>query len=337
MTSVGLIARADNRGLGQQTWAVYRHMRPAKTLVVDCPSEQPLQPHFDRFPDAQITGIPTRGEIRRFLDGLDVVYTAETAYTPHFWTEAQAAEVKTVLHANYEFLNRKDKPTTWAAPSTWHLADFPNGTVYLPVPIETERFPTLTRKPTALRWLHPIGRPAIHDRNGTKDVIAALRHITADITIVITCQHPDYASRLLADAAIPDNVTVIVQAGDHRHYWDKYRGIDAMVLPRRFGGLCLPLNEALGAGIPTLMPDISPNDDWLPKAWRVPAEKIGDFQAKQLIACYRTDAEALADRIDQLSTDRTAYAAACAHARDLAHHLSWDTLKPEYERCFTSA
>ena len=46
---LGLIARADNRGLGQQTWAVQRNLQPAKTMVVDCPSMQPLQLHLDRF------------------------------------------------------------------------------------------------------------------------------------------------------------------------------------------------------------------------------------------------------------------------------------------------
>ena len=32
---LGLIARADNTGLGMQTWEFYRAMKPEKTLVVD--------------------------------------------------------------------------------------------------------------------------------------------------------------------------------------------------------------------------------------------------------------------------------------------------------------
>jgi len=337
MTNVGLIARADNRGLGQQTWAFHRHMRPAKTLVVNCPSQQPLPLRLDRYPDATVVGIPTRDEIRVFLHGLDVVYTAETAYTPHFWTEAHAAGVRTILHANYEFLNFKDKPTVWAAPSTWHLPRFPTGTVLLPVPIETERFPKITKRSTARRFLHPVGRPAIHDRNGTADLIAALRHVRTEVTVVITCQQPGYVDSLLDGAVLPDQVQVLIHDGDDENYWDKYRGMDAMIMPRRFGGLCLPLNEALGAGIPTIMPDIAPNHDWLPKAWLVPAEKVGEFDAKQRIAYYRSDPAALADRIDTLASSQSAYAAACAHARDLASRMSWEALKPEYDQLCTAS
>jgi glycosyltransferase involved in cell wall biosynthesis len=338
MTNVGLIARADNRGLGQQTWAFYRHMQPAKTLVVDCPSQQPLPLHLERFPGAEVVGIPTRDEIRRFLDGLDTVYTAETGYTPHLWDQAHHMGVRTILHANYEFLDRADKPTVWAAPSTWHLSDFPTGTVQLPVPIETERFPKITKPRTARRFLHPVGRPAIHDRNGTADLVAALSRIRSDVTIIVTCQQPGYVDSLLRGVRIPDNVTLMVHDGDDENYWDKYRSIDAMILPRRFGGLCLPLNEAIGAGIPTIMPDIAPNNDWLPRAWLVPAEKVGDFNAKQRIAYYRSNPVALADRIDTLASSQSAYAAACAHTQDLASYMSWDALKPEYDQlCSASA
>jgi hypothetical protein len=57
----GLIARADNRGLGQQTWAVFRNLKPAKTMVVNCHSEQPLKLRLDRFPNATVVdgaGVP---------------------------------------------------------------------------------------------------------------------------------------------------------------------------------------------------------------------------------------------------------------------------------------
>jgi hypothetical protein len=332
MTNLGLIARADNRGLGQQTWAVFRQMRPAKTLVVDCPSQQPLPLRLERFPGAEVVGIPTRDEIRRFLDGLDTVYTAETGYTPHLWAEAQRMGVRTILHANYEFLDRADRPTVWAAPSTWHLSRFPSGTVHLPVPIESDRFPRITRPLTARRFLHPIGRPAIHDRNGTADLIAALRYVRSEITVVITCQQPGYVDSLLRGAVVPDHLRVLIHDGDDEHYWDKYRGMDAMILPRRFGGLCLPLNEALGAGIPTIMPDIAPNNDWLPASWLVPAHRVGEFDAKQHIDLYSAYPQALAERIDTLASSTSAYAAACAHARELADQLSWAANKPEYER-----
>lgn len=331
---IGLIARADNRGLGQQTWAFHRNMHPAKTLVVDCPSQQPLKTRFERFPDATIIhGIPDQYQIRDFLTGLTSVYTAETGYTPHLWSEAESLGVKTVLHANYEFLDRKDRPTCWWAPSLWYFDDFPAGTQHVPVPIETDRFPITAKPATAKHFLHVVGRPAIHDRNGTTDLLRALQHVKSSITVTITCQLSGYVGKLLNDhnIGIPDHIDLKVSSVDDPNYWDKYAGVDAMIMPRRFGGLCLPVNEAVGAGIPVIMPNIDPNSRWLPEQWRTPATVAGEFRAKQHIVYYQSDPCALAERIDQLAQDATFYSEAVTAAEKLRDELSWTTLKPLYE------
>jgi glycosyltransferase involved in cell wall biosynthesis len=329
---LGLIARADNRGLGQQTWAVQRQLHPAKTMVVDCPSMQPLQLHTDRFPGAHIVrGLPTQDDYATFLDGLDVVYTAETGYGD-LWSVAQRMGVKTVLHANYEFLDPRDQPSVWAAPSLWNFDRFPAGAVHLPVPIETDRFP-ITEKPlTASRFLHVVGRPAIHDRNGTLDLLLALQHVKAEIVVTITCQQPGYVGGLIGDNQIrtPDNVTLVLDGGDRDFYWTVYTNQHALILPRRFGGLCLPANEAVGAGIPVIMPDIDPNNTWLPAEWLTPSIMAGDFHAKQFVPWYRTDPEALAAKIDQLALNNDFYIRALAKAHLLREQLSWESLKPTY-------
>lgn len=329
----GLIARADNRGLGQQTWAVHRNLKPAKTLVVDCPSMQPLKTRFDRFPDATVIhGIPDRNQIREFLDGLTAVYTAETGYTPHLWSEAEQLGVTTVLHANYEFLDRNDRPTVWAAPSVWHIDDFPPGTVHLPVPIETDRFPLADKPSTAKRFLHVVGRPAIHDRNGTVDFLQALGHVTSTISVTVTCQQSGYIGKLMNDhhIRIPSNIDFTIKSVDAENYWENYTGFDALVLPRRFGGLCLPANEAIGAGMPVIMPNICPNSRWLPESWRVPATFGGEFRAKQHIKFYRTDPVLLAGKMDELAQDEHFYSEALTAAQKLRGELSWEALKPAY-------
>jgi glycosyltransferase involved in cell wall biosynthesis len=331
-----LIARADNRGLGQQTWAVQRNLHPAKTMVVDCPSMQPLQLHTDRFPGAHIVrGLPTELDYAQFLDGLDVVYTAETGYGD-LWSIANRMGVRTVLHANYEFLDLRDQPTVWAAPSLWNFDRWPAGTTHLPVPIETDRFP-ITEKPlTASRFLHIVGRPAIHDRNGTVDLLLALQHVTAPITVTVTCQQPGYVSSLISEHNIhtPNNVTLVVDSADRDDYWTVYDNQHAMILPRRFGGLCLPANEAIGAGIPFIMPNIEPNNLWLCGAWLTEAIHAGEFSAKQHIQFYRTDPQVLAAKIDQLALDEDFYGHSVYMARNLRKALSWETLTPRYLEVF---
>lgn len=332
---IGLIARADSRGLGIQTKAFHDQMHPAKTLVVDCPSAMPLPIRRDWYPNASwVNGLPGPADFRTWLDGLDTVYTAETGYSPALWTEARRAGVRTVLHANYEFLNRSDRPTVWAAPSLWNIDQWPAGTIHLPVPIETERFTHTELPSVATNLLHIIGRPAIHDRNGTIDLLTALQHVTATITVTITCQQSGYVGGLINTHGIrtPGNVTLRIESRDTQNYWDNYRGQHALILPRRFGGLCLPALEALGAHIPVVMPDIAPNNLWLPAEWLTHATYAGEFRAHQRITYYRSDPYALAAKIDQLATDATFYTTAKQAASRLRDRNSWATLKTEYEK-----
>lgn len=338
---IGLVARADNRGLGIQTWAFYRHMRPTATMVVDCPSQKPLRLRLDRFPGAQVVrGLPSIEDCRRLADGVDVIYTAETGYGSALWQAARDAGTSTVLHANYEFWDESDRPSKLAAASTWHLQDYPVGTEVLPVPIELDRFElTADRSATAQRWLHPVGRPAIHDRNGTLDLLCALQSVRSPISLLITCQEPGYVDGLIRQFAItvPRNVELTVDSTDHVDYWTKYAGVDAVVLPRRFGGLCLPANEAVAAGVPVIMTDISPNSDWLPSLWLVPARESGAFMAKRWIKYYRCDPVLLADRIDLFASDSSAYGASVDEARMMRELMSWDARIDRYTSCLASA
>ena len=330
---IGLIARADSRGLGIQTKAFHDQMQPTKTMVVNCSSANPLPLRMDWYPGAAWTrGLPTVRDYASFLNDLDAVYTAETAYGQAFWPLAHQHGVRTVLHANYEFLDRRDQPTVWAAPSLWHIDQWPEGTIHLPVPIETNRFqPDLPQHATNL--LHIVGRPAVHDRNGTLDLLKALDRVTHPFTVTIRCQQPGYVGDLIAKHRIrtPDHITLILDSCDTPNYWDNYTGQHALILPRRFGGLCLPANEAIGAGIPVIMPNIDPNNTWLPEEWLITAYQAGHFNAKQRIAYHNTNILELAHTIDQLADPRF-YRDATHIAAHLRNQLSWDTLKPTYHQ-----
>jgi glycosyltransferase involved in cell wall biosynthesis len=332
---IGLIARADSRGLGVQTKSFYDAMLPAKTMVVDCPSANPLPLRRDWYPDATwIKGLPTAADFRVWLAGLDVVYTAETGYSRALWSEAERAGVETVLHLNREFLDPQDQPTLWAAPSMWRFEEIPDPKVFLPVPIDLGKFPPRPPRSTAKRFVHVIGRPAINDRNGTADLLDALAYVRSPITLTITCQDNHYVSGLVASRRIPRHIDLVVKTGDVPDNADLYADQDVLILPRRFAGLCLPCNEALGAGMPVIMPDISPNNTWLPSDWLVPAEKCGEFRAKTRVEFYSADLRELADKIDRFATDHGFFAASQDTARRMAKELSWAEQKPVYEKVF---
>jgi glycosyltransferase involved in cell wall biosynthesis len=242
-----------------------------------------------------------------------------------------------VVQPNFEFFPwlrnpRWPQPDLFAFPSLWRYDEVPfENKTYLPVPIATERF-TPSQKPASAPtdFLHIIGKPAAHDRNGTHDLLTALRYVRSTIKLTIKCQFPDYVK----DAEVPPNVNLHIDTAHTHHYWDNYRGYDVLVMPRRYGGLCLPVNEALGAGMPVIMPDIDPNNKWLPDAWLVPAFKAGEFMAKNMVDVYETDPEALAAKIDQF-TDPDFYRWHQMKAVDLAGELSWEALTPRYLEVLT--
>lgn len=342
---LGLIARADHRGLAIQTAGVHRALQPLKTLIIDCPSANPLPLHLDQFHGdgvSVVKGWPTERDFRPFLDGLDVVYTAECDYTRDgtLYRLAESMGVKTVLHLNFELFDHGrnpslPRPSLFAAPSMWRYDEIPEPKKFLPVPIDLDAFPTHPLASKATRFLHVIGRPAVNDRNGTADLLDALAYVQSPITVTITCQDDHYVSGLLASRRIPRHITVDVRTGDANHYTDLYEGQDVLVLPRRFAGLCLPANEALGAGMPVVMPDISPNNTWLPSDWLVPAEKHGEFMAKTRVEVFSADHRALAAKIDQFATDPAFYATSADTARRIAKELSWTEQAPVYRQLFT--
>ena len=131
---------------------------------------------------------------------------------------------------------------------------------------------------------------------------------------------------------IPDNVELVVETGDVNKYWDLYRQGDVLVMPRRFGGLCLPAQEALGAGMPVVMPDIDPNNRWLPQEWLVRATRQAQFPSVTPIDVYHSDPRALASIINRFATDLTFYDRARARAAQLRDQLSWDNLKSDYDK-----
>lgn len=346
---LGLIARPDNSGLGIQTWEFHRHLQPDKTLVINLSGIADSNDHcnkfayLERFPGAIVHNgmTPPPDVIDEFLDGLDVVFSAETFYTHDLLHRAHHRGIKTVLQYNYEFLQlaAQPQPTLFASPSLWHYFMTPlKNKVHLPVPIATDRFSPNPNPPATPRvFMHPVGRPAVHDRNGTEDLLDALSQVRSEITMIFRCQRPGYVQGLLRDRTFPANIDVRVDDTAPREYWRNYQDIDAVVLPRRYGGLCLPANEALGAGVPILMPDIDPNNRWLPSEWLIPARQMSEFQAVNPVPVYHTPAETLALYIDNLAMSPDAYANTLRQAAHLARVCSWEALLPQYQETLRRA
>src|SRR6185369_2430861 len=106
---LGLIARADNSGLGMQTWEFFRHMKPDRTMVVDISKFNQNRQYPERYANddnvVTVKGFPDDWIVDVFLKDLDVVFIAEAAYNPYLYIRAKELGVKTAVQYNYEFMD----------------------------------------------------------------------------------------------------------------------------------------------------------------------------------------------------------------------------------------
>lgn len=324
---VGVVTPGTDRGLGIQSWEAARNL-DASVLLVE--TKDPSAPtHPERFPGATVArwaaGLDPRVVIP-WLRTVDVVYAAETFYDPRFTKWARANDTRTVLHANPEFWTGADRPDLLWTATPWRRDAMPPETEVVPFPVAVDRFevaPQFTSAGRKPHWLHVAGKRALADRNGTDLLLAALPHLTEPCVVRIAVQHGEVPS--LPKTAPGVEVYVTTARPD---YWALYAGHDALVMPRRYGGLCLPVQEAMAAGLAVVMPDVSPNDTW--PTVRVPAE----FARKVTMPCgrvptYDVRPEVLASMMDQLADPET-MALWQGRSREWAQAHSWDALRPAW-------
>jgi glycosyltransferase involved in cell wall biosynthesis len=327
---LGVISRCEDRGLGNQSWEVCRHLDPDRVLLIDTGHDKRFTKHPERFDQWETTVAPWTGgrldetAVRRWLKGLDVVYSAESPYDFRMGQWCASEEVGLALHANPEFVGPADakvKATWWSA-TPWRLDHLPHGARVVPMPAAES---SLTHEPgERFRLLHTAGWPAVEDRNGTGLLIEAARLMTAECDLIIRGQH-----RNILHHHLPRHhpVRLVVECGNVADYWDLYRDADALVMPRRYGGLCLPAHEAMASGLPVVMPDCSPNEIW--PGPRVPAHTSASVAARAgRIPLHDVDPRALAATLDDLVTNPDLVAKYRQEAVEWAQTHSWDALLP---------
>lgn len=336
---VGLIGRGEDRGLGNLTREWARHMVPERTLLVrpDSARDAGLVQHREWFDEDAIrisfgaSGLLDLDIVRGFLEGLDVVYSAETFYDWRVCDLARELGVRTVCHAMPEYFKHTpnahnyfpdDLPPAdvWWAPTTWRLEHLPEGTEVVPVPIPTDRWlPRDTAVTTAIpRWLHTIGSRAASDRNGTRIFLAALKHVKRDHEVIIRSQSEPF----YANGGYGRNVHLRTSSLDVADYWELYADADALVLPRRYGGLCLPALEGMGAGLALVMPEVSPNCDWPIIPIEAPFLNALTTSAGSIPICA-ADPKSLARAMDTCAAQPHRLAEAQAASDAFAEEYSW--------------
>lgn len=360
MRRLGLIARADDGGLGNLTREFYRHLEPDATLVVDLKGQGRGPVHPEWYPEGMADGHdradlpvrwsdgwPTDDDVRWLLDRCDVVYSAEVLYHPRFLdlaagntppgdlppravVEWDARRVPVFLHVMPELYDAEVSRAECLLPTSWK-ADAPRfaDAVHLPVPVALDRFERArgrnAARETRLRLLH-LASPAMEDRNGTELVAAALRHVhvPAVLTVYGQAEHDGESVRV-------GEVEVRFRA-PRRDYWTCYEGHDVLVQPRRYGGLSLVHQEAAAAGLASVCLWRSPEEEW-------PASHVHPTGARPvrmkggLFDVLDANPVEIARVVDMLGDPGSPAVLQAAKADSLgwAEELAWSTWRPRYE------
>lgn len=315
----GLICRAElSRGLGVLTRLMNQYLKPDRTLVITLDSGFDID--LNAFPSATTThfsnDVLNEHEFKTWAEGLDTVVSCETFYDWRAVEWLRELNVRSVLYVMPELL-RLDVPVDeYWYPTTYRLDECPAGLV-VPVPCESRPFVDLPYDTDQIRMVHVAGKKALGDRNGTQSLFDCLR-------VVRGVNRPHMTTYTQSgDHPLPRDTGwhQMVDGPDDR--WKMYQNAHVIVMPRRFGGLCLPVIEALSCGLAVVMPEISPNTDWpiipvsanVGRRYAVPCGKI---------TTHDTDVMSLAMTIANLANDPGLVREAMNRSREWALANTWE-------------
>ena len=315
---VGVLVRCDNGGLGSETWEIQRHLPFARTLVVSMGKRCRGAEYPERFPGGRVVRAEEIAPVfKRFIKGLDSVFTVESFYFKGFKETCLNAGVKPVVLVHPELYTREFRSVETYVPTTWEM---PHGSRLLPQPVALDRFTPRPRKKVEV--FYHVAAPAMLDRNGTEDLVAALPYVKNPCHLIVHTHTHLILPRKMGV------VTIEERHHDVENYWEAWPAeADVMVMPRRYGGLCLPAFEAAAQWMPCIMTKLQPQDRWpwvygVKPSWsQTHAMKGGAFPV------WSTAPQEIAKAMDHLMEDEDEMVRLSAAGGWWSQRNSWQELR----------
>jgi hypothetical protein len=261
---LGMIVRADMGGLGNLTKSLWKHLQPDVTCVVNLPDPRGrIDEHYYNGGLRITTPYPVDPTTFRMLckdiGPGGTLLTVETMYCDDAYRIAREEDVRTVLYAMPE-LFAGDPADIVVIPTPWERNRMPANVQVLAMP--TDSAPRHRIRTECKTFLHHQA-PAMLDRSGSQIVALAFELMKEDATLI---WHAPGATAM-PSSTCPDmhrlKHQIVYDVRWHDNLWDSYPdAADVMVLPRRYGGLSMPTQEAAATGLPSLMSDLQPQIWW---------------------------------------------------------------------------
>lgn len=315
---VGSIIRGDNSGLGTLAREFWDNGIINKALIYP---NHVYRIFPERFPGARVSDLNSK-DIDWLLEDIDLLYILETPFDWSVIPKARKKGIKTVLMPMHECLP-ENMPYV---PDDFHFVSKLEEELgfkgfSLPIPVNTERVKWRERT-TARVFIHNAGHGGLNGRNGTAELIEALKYTKSDFKLIIRSQSHDLE---VSDPRVE------VRFMNAENYWDLWKEGDVFIFPERFNGLSLPLQEALASGMLVMSTDRYPMNTWLPKDPLIPVKEYRTEMISRRVNAAVVDPQDIAKTIDAwVDRDIRAY----SHlGRKWAEENSWQKLKPKYDSC----
>jgi hypothetical protein len=283
-------------------------------------------PHYENHPEWYPRAY-NRKTVDLFLGNIDILLLFENAFYWEVVKQARARHIPVVMMPMYEY-------TPWPCPQEIDLFLCPSlldyekyvdkNAVFIPVPVEV---PWRLRK-RAHRFVHNAGHGGKGFRNGTPELLEAMRHVRSPIHLTVRGQPGEKRIKELFDYWKPKvDCRVALVYGDvpDTELWEEG---DVFIFPERFNGLSLPLQEAYASGMLVMATDRFPMNTWLPNEPLIPVNRYDKEQIAIEVEKAVIEPQAIAEEIDAwYDQDITPYS---LRGKQWAEVNSWPALLPQY-------
>jgi hypothetical protein len=251
------------------------------------------------------------------LEKCSEIWFFETPFDWSYIIKARNKSVKTVLVAMYECTQSPLPyfPDVILGGSVLETEFFNAKHINVPVPDEVK----WKQRKKAEIFVHNAGHGGLHGRNGTQELVKAMEFVKSPIELLIRTQY---------DNVKTNDPRIKVQVGD-LPYEELFSVGDVFIYPDKFGGSCLPLQEAFASGMMTMASNRHPSNLWLPTEPLIP---IKGYEKKRI---YREFDAAIVDPVDIAKNIDYWYGKDISkfskQGKEWGKLNSWGNLKKQYE------
>ncbi len=317
---VGSVGYSTAQGLGVLLKDFHRHGIVNTVLTVKQPTREGYNWYNDT-PTISSSSLKDKEVYGQFVKSVDVMFFFETSFL-NSYKFCRANRVKTILMPMYECTPdfTDEEPDLILSPSELDREYYPGSdTVIVPIPDWVK----WRQRTKAEVFVHNAGYGGLKGRNGTQELLEAMKYVKSPLKLIIRAQEDFQVPRAAwGDKRIHITIGTIPKE-------ELYREGDVFVFPEKFNGLSLPLQEAKASGMLIMASDRFPINTWNSSESLIPIRKYEHTKPwKKIVKTAVVDPKDIAATMDYwYGKDITQFS---EEGRIYREENSWEELKPIY-------